>query len=381
MMICASRLTLTIGESSSLIPVEDLIPIGAFSDRCGLSPKRLRTYAAEGLIVPAAVDPASGYRYYSPGQLRSARLIDALRQAGMPLADIRVLMDQPSLDQLDAWTRQLERASTLRQRALALARDLLIEIEPPSRQQQSERPREDSKMTTLQTAGRTEKGRVRENNEDVIVATDRLAMIADGMGGHPSGEVAASAVAGAVRAGFGGHSAEELTAAIRAANWAIWDRAAAHSELEGMGTTVCAVGLLGDGRLALASVGDTRAYLWRGRQLTQLTQDHSLTAQLIERGEIRVEDAPQHPHYGILTRALGVGPDVEIDSTTLEIDDGDRLLLCSDGLVNELSLTEIASIMVRDDKDLSSMATDLVNKAVENGGRDNVSAVLAEIAT
>jgi serine/threonine protein phosphatase PrpC len=361
--------------------VEDLIPIGEFSDRSGLSAKRLRTYAAEGLIVPAAVDPASGYRYYSPSQLRSAQLIDALRQAGMPLAEIRVLMGEPSLDQLDVWARQLERDSTLRQRALGLARDLLIEIESPSTQQQSERHQEDSRMTTLQTAGRTEKGPVRENNEDVIVATDCLAMIADGMGGHPSGEVAANAVAGAVRAGFSGHSAEELTAAIRAANWAIWDRAAAHSELEGMGTTVCAVGLLEDGRLALASVGDTRAYLWHGGQLTQLTQDHSLTAQLIERGEIRVEDAPLHPHYGILTRALGVGPDVEIDATTLDIEDGDRLLLCSDGLVNELSLTEIASIMIRDDKDLSSMAADLVNKAVDNGGRDNVSAVLAEIAT
>jgi protein phosphatase len=112
-----------------------------------------------------------------------------------------------------------------------------------------------------------------------------------------------------------------------------------------------------------------------------LTQDHSLTAQLIERGEIRVEDAPQHPHYGILTRALGVGSDVEIDATTLDIEEGDRLLLCSDGLVNELSLTEIASIMIRDDKDLSSMAADLVKRAVDNGGRDNVSAVLAEIAT
>jgi protein phosphatase len=359
--------------------VDDLIPIGEFSERSGLSPKRLRTYAAEGLIAPAAVDPASGYRYYSPGQLRSAQLIDALRQAGMPLADIRVLMGQPSQDQLDVWAGQLERDSTLRRRALALARDLLSEMEPPSTQQIQERPREVSNMTTLQTAGRTEKGPVRENNEDVIVTSDCLAMVADGMGGHPGGEVAASVVAGAVQAAFAGHSAEELTAAIRAANWAIWDRAAAHPELEGMGTTVCAVGLLEDGRLALASVGDTRAYLWHGGTLTQLTRDHSLTAELIERGEIRVEDAPQHPHYGILTRALGVGPEVEIDTTTLDLGTGDLLLLCSDGLVNELSLSEIASIMARHDRDLSSMAADLVHRAVDHGGRDNVTALVAEI--
>jgi protein phosphatase len=359
--------------------VDDLIPIGEFSDESGLSPKRLRTYAAEGLIVPAAVDPASGYRYYSPGQLRTAQLIDALRQAGMPLADIRVLMGQPSQNKLDAWARQLEKDSTFRLRALAQARDLLSEIEAPSRHQQQQ-PQEVWEMTTLRTAGRTEKGPVRENNEDVIVANDCLAMVADGMGGHPGGEVAASVVAGVVRAAFSGRSAEELTAAIRAANWAIWDRAGADSELEGMGTTVCVVGLLEDGRLVLASVGDTRAYLWRAAELTQLTQDHSLTAELIERGEIRVEDAAEHPHYGILTRALGVGPEVEIDVTTLDIRDGGRLLLCSDGLVNELSLTEIAGIMIRDDKDLSSMASDLVAKAVDHGGRDNVSAVIAEVA-
>ena len=235
-------------------------------------------------------------------------------------------------------------------------------------------------MTTLLTAGRTEKGPVRENNEDAIMASDCLAIVADGMGGHPGGEVAASAAVGVVRAAFTGRSADELAAAIRAANWAIWDRCAGQPELEGMGTTVCAAGLLEDGRLALASVGDTRAYLSHAGKLTQLTRDHSLTAELIERGEIRVEDAPQHPYYGILTRALGVAPEVEIDTSTLDIEEGDRLLLCSDGLVNELSFTEIASIMVAEDTDLSSMAANLVDKALDHGGRDNISAVIAEIA-
>ena len=142
-------MTLTIGESSSLIPMDDLIPIGEFSERSGLSPKRLRTYAAEGLIVPATVDPASGYRYYSPGQLRSAQLIDALRQAGMPLADIRGLVTQPSQDQLDAWARQLERDSTLRLRGLALARELLAEIEPSLRHERHEQNEEVSNMTRV----------------------------------------------------------------------------------------------------------------------------------------------------------------------------------------------------------------------------------------
>ena len=234
-------------------------------------------------------------------------------------------------------------------------------------------------MTTFRTAGRTEKGPVRENNEDAIVASNCLGLVADGMGGHPSGEVASSAVAGVVRAAFTGHSAEQLTAAIRAANWAIWDRASAHPELEGMGTTVCALGLLEDGRLAVADVGDSRVYLWRGGTLTQLTRDHSVTAELVERGELTDEEAPRHPHYGILTRALGMAPQIDIDATTFDADARDRLVLCSDGLFTELSVNEIAGIVARE-RDLSSVADDLVGAAVDHGGRDNVSVVVAEIA-
>jgi protein phosphatase len=355
------------------------MPIGEFSVRSGLSTKRLRTYAGEGLLVPAAVDPSSGYRFYSPDQVRPAQIIDALRHAGMPLADIGEFLCQPSLDRLNAWERHLEADSTVRQRALALARHLLKEFEAPPIPHRHGPAQEVSTMTMLRTAGRTEKGPVRENNEDAIVASDCLGLVADGMGGHPSGEVASSTVAGIVRAAFTRHSADELTAAIRAANWAIWDRAAAHPELEGMGTTVCALGLLKDGRLAVAHVGDSRAYLCRGGKLTQLTRDHSVTAELVERGELKDDAAAQHPHYGILTRALGVAPEVDIDAATLDVDSRDRLVLCSDGLFTELSVNEIADIATRE-SDLSSVADDLVAAAVDHGGRDNVSVVVAEIA-
>jgi PPM family protein phosphatase len=376
---CAARLTLTSGEGSSLVLVDSLLPIGEFSDQTGLSTRRLRTYAAEGVLVPAAVDPASGYRYYSPRQVRSARLIDALRQAGMPLADIKRLLSRPAQEDLDAWGRHLEADSTFRRRALELARRLLVESDEPTTPQRDESHQEVSTMTTLQTAGQTDKGPVRENNEDAFLASDRLAMVADGMGGHPSGEVASSVVAGVVRAAFTGRSADELIAAIRAANWAIWDRAAGQAELEGMGTTVCAVGLIDDGRLTVVNVGDSRAYLWHQGSLTQLTRDHSLTAELVERGEIRLEDAPEHPYHGILTRALGMGPEVEVDATTFDVQAGDRLLLCSDGLFNELTFTEIAGI-IAGEEGLSSMAQHLVTNAVDHGGRDNVSAVVAEVA-
>ena len=111
--------------------VDDLMPIGEFSDRSGLSAKRLRTYAAEGLLAPAAVDPGSGYRYYSPGQLADAQVIDALRQAGVPLADIRAFRRQPSRELLDAWARQLETDANHRQGALAHARHLLAGGDDP----------------------------------------------------------------------------------------------------------------------------------------------------------------------------------------------------------------------------------------------------------
>ncbi len=316
--------------------------IGEFSYRSGLSAKRLRTYAAEGLLAPAAVDPGSGYRYYSPGQLADAKVIDALRQAGVPLADIRAFMRLPSEERLDAWSRKLHSDANHRQGALALARHLLTESVDPSFPPANPDFKESS-MTTLRTAGRTDIGQLRENNEDVFVSSDRLALVADGMGGHPGGEIAANVAAGVIPAVFKGQSEDELEAAVRAANWAIRDRAVGQSGLEGMGTTICAAGLLVSGQLALVNVGDSRAYLWREGALRQLTRDHSVTAELIERGELRNEEAAQHPFHGVLTRALGVASDVDIDLRTVAVEKGDRLVLCSDGLFNELSSEEIAS--------------------------------------
>jgi serine/threonine protein phosphatase PrpC len=358
--------------------VDDLMAIGEFSERSGLSAKRLRTYAAESLLTPAAVDPTSGYRYYSPGQLADARVIDALRQASVPLADIRAFMRQPSRDQLDAWERQLHTNAKHRQSALTLARGLFAASQDPRFPTVYPDSKEEL-MITLRTAGRTDIGQLRENNEDAIVSNDRLALVADGMGGHPGGEIAANAAAGVIPAVFTGRSADELEAALRAANWAIRDRAVAQPGLEGMGTTICVAGLLTDGHLALVHVGDSRAYLWHEDALTQLTQDHSVTAELIQRGELREEDAAQHPHYGILTRALGVGSDIEIDRRTLAVEAGDRIVVCTDGLFNELSHEEIAKAMAVGG-DMAEIVDKLVDGAIAHGGRDNLSVVVAEVA-
>ena len=359
--------------------VDDLMAIGEFSERSGLSAKRLRTYAAEGLLAPAAVDPGSGYRYYSPGQLADAQVIDALRQAGVPLADIRAFMRQPSREQLDAWARQLQTDANHRQRALALARHLFAASEDHYSRLLTQIPRR-RLMTTLRTAGRTDIGQVRENNEDAIVSSDRLALVADGMGGHPGGEIAANVAAGVVPAVFTGRSVDELEAAVRAANWAIRDRAVAQAGLEGMGTTICAAGLLTDGHIALVNVGDSRAYLWREGALTQLTQDHSVTAELIRaRGATGGRGSSSTPTTGFSPEHSASDPMSRSTAGTLAVEEGDRIVVCTDGLFNELSGEDITSAMAGGG-DMAAIVDNLIDRAITHGGRDNVSVVVADLA-
>lgn len=358
--------------------VDDLITIGEFSERSGLSPKRLRSYAAGGLLVPAAVDSVSGYRYYSPGQLHDAQLIDALRAAGMPLSDIRALLHHPSGTLLDAWARRVQVDAEQRQEALGRARRLLA-IEREAHPSVDDRhPREES-LTKLRTASRTDIGRVRARNEDAVVTGDVLVAVADGMGGAPGGDVASVVALALVQAAFTGRSVDELEAAVRAANRAIWDRAATTHDLEGMGTTICVAGLLEAGTLAVVNVGDSRAYVLRDGRLSRLTQDHSVTAEMVRRGELTEQDALHHPHRSVLTRVLGGGPDVAVDAGTHATVEGDRLLACTDGLFNEVADDEIASLMA-ETVEVEATADALVELALARGGHDNVSVVVADVS-
>jgi PPM family protein phosphatase len=357
--------------------MDELMPIGEFSERSGLSPKRLRNYAAGGLLVPAAIDSVSGYRYYSPAQLREAQLIDALREAGMPLADIGALLRDPSSEHLDAWATRVEVDAAQRHQALDLARRLLAIEVTSNRNIENQHSRKVS-MTKLRTISRTDIGRVRDTNEDAVVSSDRLAAVADGMGGHPGGEIASAIAISLVQAAFMGRSLDELQAAVRAANRAIWDRASRNAELEGMGTTICAAGLVEDGTVAVVNVGDSRAYVMRDGSLTQLTHDHSVTADAVRRGELSEQEALSHPHRNVLTRALGVAPDVELDTTALTAVEGDRLLVCTDGLFNEVPDDEIASLMTMTNS-MRATAEGLVELALSRGARDNVSVVVVDI--
>jgi protein phosphatase len=354
------------------------MPIGEFSERSGLTPKRLRTYAANGLLHPAAIDSASGYRYYSPGQLRDARLIEFLRNAGMPLAEIGVLLHDRSGQRLDHWVLEVENEAAQRKAALDGARRLMALDVDPSKPNV---PHGEGKppMMKMMTAGHSDVGRVRVNNEDTVVSLEDLGVVADGMGGAPGGEVAAAVAAALVESAFTRRSIDELTAATRAANRAIWDRASTEAGLEGMGTTLCAIGLLESGDLAVVNVGDSRVYRLRDGSLRQLTEDHSITAEMVRRGELSEEEALEHPYRHVLTRALGVAPMVEVDAAVHGVRSGDRFLVCTDGLFNEVPEDEMASLMERVE-DVAAAALGLVELAVARGGNDNVSAVVGDVS-
>ncbi len=197
-------------------------------------------------------------------------------------------------------------------------------------------------MTVLRSGSATDVGRVRRVNQDLPLEASNLFAVADGMGGHVGGEVAAQVAVDALLQVFSREPTKAgLEDAFTKANQAVWQESQDRSELRGMGTTLTAAALVGDdqGRdtLALANVGDSRAYLFSDHRLVQVTADHSLAEERMRHGEISEEEAAVHPQRHILTRALGIATEVETDMWELQLRSGDRILLCSDGLSNELS--------------------------------------------
>jgi protein phosphatase len=237
-------------------------------------------------------------------------------------------------------------------------------------------------VTELRVGGATDVGQVRTNNEDQLIVAEPLFAVADGMGGHAAGEVASLTAVEALKAAFEhNRSADGLADAVREANRAVWRRAAEDSELRGMGTTVTAVALVeddGDELLAVANVGDSRAYLLRDGELDQITEDHSLPEEMVRRGELAPEDAAMHPQRHILTRVLGMNEEIEVDCFRIVPYNGDRVLLASDGLTNELTDDQIASIMRRL-SDPEETAKELVRQAKESGGNDNITVVVVDV--
>ncbi len=228
----------------------------------------------------------------------------------------------------------------------------------------------------------THVGRVRHSNQDDHGSAEGLYVLADGMGGHRGGEVAAALAVSTTLDSFNGSSRTGLVRAVVAANQAIMERSLVDENLLGMGTTICAiaavVGESGLDGLAVVNVGDSRVYHYSSGVLIQVTEDHSLVADLVRAGDLTAEEAARHPQRNILTRALGIEDDPVVDTWELLPVVGDRYLLCSDGLFNELTDDRITEILSQY-TDPRVAANELVDRAVDAGGHDNVTVLVVDV--
>jgi PPM family protein phosphatase len=225
----------------------------------------------------------------------------------------------------------------------------------------------------------TDTGRQRRANEDSMLARSPLFVVADGMGGARAGEVASRLAIESFQHGIADTTDAEgsLAAYARAANVSIHERSQADAEHAGMGTTLTAV-YVGEEEVAIAHVGDSRAYCLRDGELLRLTDDHSLVDELIRQGKLTPEEAVEHPQRSVITRALGPEPDVEIDTRSYRARNGDVYLLCSDGLTTMVPDALIAAIMLAHGR-LRDIGEALIGAANEAGGRDNITVVLLRV--
>jgi protein phosphatase len=225
----------------------------------------------------------------------------------------------------------------------------------------------------------TDVGRVREGNEDAVRVDERLHLfaVADGMGGHRAGEVASATALEALRAAVA--SGRPISEAIEQANTAVFAKAHDDENLRGMGTTLTAAVLTDGSSILIGHVGDSRAYRFHANELEQITEDHSLVEELVREGRLTPEQAVVHPQRSIITRALGVDEAVQVDVYPLDLEPGDRVLICSDGLTTMVRPVDIARILRRE-RDPQRAAEMLVDAANAAGGEDNVSAVILDAA-
>ncbi|MBO0959160.1 Stp1/IreP family PP2C-type Ser/Thr phosphatase [Neobacillus sp. MM2021_6] len=236
---------------------------------------------------------------------------------------------------------------------------------------------------------KTDQGRVRQNNEDsggTFVNKDgyRLAIVADGMGGHRAGDVASKMSVTHLQESW--EQTEGIITADDAEKWLrtqifevnqlVFDHANNNVECDGMGTTIEAV-IATNHFATIAHVGDSRCYIFNDSGFQQLTEDHTLVNELVRTGQITKEDAEHHPRKNVILRAIGTEQDVKIDTKTIIFEEGDILLLCSDGLSNKVKEEQMISILQSEDS-LEQKALSLINGANENGGEDNITLIILE---
>jgi protein phosphatase len=234
----------------------------------------------------------------------------------------------------------------------------------------------------LKWGATTDVGMVRQQNEDAFHAEENLYIVADGMGGHNAGEVASALAVSTVRSGarMGIRTADQFRELVQQANTAIYTASLDDSTQSGMGTTLTGVAVIPgeEPRILIANVGDSRTYLYRSGALTRLSVDHSYVQELVNEGIITPEEARVHPRRNIVTRAMGIDRSVQVDVFSHLVRTGDRLVLCSDGLVDEVADIDIAQVLT-EHSDPQDTAEALVLVANANGGRDNTTVIVLDI--
>ncbi|MGW1407960.1 MerR family transcriptional regulator [Streptomyces sp. NPDC002403] len=352
-----------------------LLTIGAFAKTSRLSPKALRLYDELGLLTPTRVDPVSGYRLYAPELLERARLVAWLRRLGMPLARIQqvcTLEPAAAAQEVRAFWAQVE-ADTAVRRDLASFLIGHLSWKDPAMSATTE-------PLGIRYAALSDRGLVRESNQDTAYAGSRLLAVADGFGsaGAPAGAAAIDALKRLETGGVpSGELLNVLEDAVEQAKQAVNGVAGPGSPSEEAGTTLTAMLWTGS-QLALVHIGDSRAHLLRDGELFQITHDHTVAQSMVDEGRISPEEADSHPQRSLLIRALGHGADGTPDMRLHDARRGDRYLLCSDGLSTVVRTGEIRRVL-RETQEPEQAVRELVALANGSGGPDNVSCVVADV--
>jgi PPM family protein phosphatase len=391
-----------------------LLTISEFARAARLSPKALRLYDSLGLLRPARVDEWTGYRYYSPDQLDQARLVAWLRRIDLPLAKIKEITGLPSAEaaaEVAAFLRVAENDFAERKRlalslvsyfsqgATAMEEPVMPAPDHPS--SPSATP-----PLAIRYAAASDRGLMRDRNQDVGYAGPRLLAVADGFG--PAGDAVSASVLDALRPlesaslpdGAAADLLNVLSEAVSAATASVQSLTASDPGLAGSGSTLTAM-LLSGSQLALVHIGDTRAYLLRDGGLFQITHDHSLVQSMIDAGRLTPEEALSHPQRSLLLRALaatgesggaggfgrsgraaggeGISDPQTPDLSLRQALPGDRYLLCSDGLTSVVPVPAIRAVLAEPGSSADEVVSRLIALANESGGPDNIACVVADI--
>jgi PPM family protein phosphatase len=352
-----------------------LLTIGTFAKASRLSPKALRLYDELGLLTPARVDPVTGYRLYAPEQLDQARLVAWLRRLGMPLARIQyvcTLEAGPAAQEIRAFWARVEADTAARRDLAAFLVDHLSRKDPAMPPT--------TKPLGIRYAALSDTGLVRRSNQDTAYAGSRLLAVADGCGsqGAPASAAAVDALKHLETESIpAGSLLNALEDAVEQAERAVHSVAGTGASPEEVGTTLTAMLWTGS-QLALVHIGDSRVYLLRDSELGQITHDHTLVQTMVDEGRLSPEEAAAHPQRSLLVRALGQGADAAPDMRLHDARQGDRYLLCSDGLSTVVPAEEIRRVLAGTGEPEQAVR-ELIALANDSGGPDNVSCVVADV--